>query len=444
MEALWNHMQLERPPNARCCIKRKKFDATTFRMVLEKAIKDLNSQELLHKEAAILSRLIYRMKRKFRNDKGVKAMSKINRALLNYLSLSLEKEYENLKSYIEVDDKYVTLPSKQMVEYVLVRTQGFAKLLIRVEEVSKHSAHFLKSRITMGHAWSVALIAYAVVSRIWILTRHLVKRSCTWYNDLYQYLTLFNTSGLNWLPKDYEMTSNLEEWLALPWIQQPTPSIPSSYGLRTTMFKLIIPHEYDSDEDLALDNDYGKNTEHGNISLYTQEESIVPSIATKNKNEDGLFNNDTREIIDPYTFNLISTTKKGIFAKDSCTNLPVVTKEKEHKITRTQDNNKEIYFQNIEDEGISIKREKNVTVKLKKLTKKKDSQKLLTLNNVKNKAQLKLLLSSESYPGVDKLRWNMIKNKCKKLQNKLDASSDETNQSILFKKVIKRIQRWIT
>lgn len=234
------------------------------------------------------------------------------------------------------------------------------------------------------------------------------------------------------------------------------------------MFKLIIPHEYDSDEDLALDNDYGKNTEHGNISLYTQEESIVPSIATKNKNEDGLFNNDTRgikieclllgfivescnqlyfyfaEIIDPYTFNLISTTKKGIFAKDSCTNLPVVTKEKEHKITRTQDNNKEIYFQNIEDEGISIKREKNVTVKLKKLTKKKDSQKLLTLNNVKNKAQLKLLLSSESYPGVDKLRWNMIKNKCKKLQNKLDASSDETNQSILFKKVIKRIQRWIT
>lgn len=159
-------------------------------MVLEKAIKDLNSQELLHKEAAILSRLIYRMKRKFRNDKGVKAMSKINRALLNYLSLSLEKEYENLKSYIEVDDKYVTLPSKQMVEYVLVRTQGFAKLLIRVEEVSKHSAHFLKSRITMGHAWSVALIAYAVVSRIWYVTFLLFNK-----NSLIIYLAIYFSAG---------------------------------------------------------------------------------------------------------------------------------------------------------------------------------------------------------------------------------------------------------
>lgn len=107
------------------------------------------------------------MKRKFRNDKGVKSMSKINKVLLKYLSLSLEKEYENLKNYVEIDEKYITLSSKQMVEYVLVKTQGFAKLMLRLEEVSKHAAYFLKCRINLGHAWSTAIIAYAVVSRIW-------------------------------------------------------------------------------------------------------------------------------------------------------------------------------------------------------------------------------------------------------------------------------------
>lgn len=143
------------------------LDASTFLLTLDKIIKDITSQELLHKEAAILSRLIYRMKRKFRNDKGVKSMSKINKVLLKYLSLSLEKEYENLKNYVEIDEKYITLSSKQMVEYVLVKTQGFAKLMLRLEEVSKHAAYFLKCRINLGHAWSTAIIAYAVVSRIW-------------------------------------------------------------------------------------------------------------------------------------------------------------------------------------------------------------------------------------------------------------------------------------
>lgn len=135
--------------------------------MLNRVVKDIKSQELLHKEAAILSRLIYRMKNKFRNDKGVKSMCKLNKALLKYLSLSLENEYENLKGYVEVNTKYTTLPSRQMVEYVLVKTQGFAKLMLRIEDVSKYSAHFLKCRISLGQAWSTAVIAYAVVSRIW-------------------------------------------------------------------------------------------------------------------------------------------------------------------------------------------------------------------------------------------------------------------------------------
>lgn len=145
------------------------LDAAAFLTKLEKVINDLTSQDLLHKEAAILSRIIYRMKTKFRNDKGVKSMLKVNKVLLNYLSLQLKKEYENLKSFVEINNNYVILPSKQMVEYVLIRTQGFAKLMLRLEEVSKHSAHYLRSRMGIGHAWIIAVIAYAVVSRIWLV-----------------------------------------------------------------------------------------------------------------------------------------------------------------------------------------------------------------------------------------------------------------------------------
>lgn len=136
---------------------------------LNKIIKDLESQEMLHFEAAILGRLIYRMKCKFRSDKGLKNMEKTNRALLNYLRLCLENDYKYLRECTEINahTNYVILPTTQMMEYTLIKTQSFAKLMCRIESVSQEAAYFLKSRIITGQAWEVSLIALSVISRIW-------------------------------------------------------------------------------------------------------------------------------------------------------------------------------------------------------------------------------------------------------------------------------------
>lgn len=136
-------------------------------MTIATAIKDLKSLDILHTEAAVLSRLIYRMKSKFRNDKGLKKMAQLNKALLNYCNMYLLQEYETLRTVIQTKGEIYILPSKQMLEYVLVRTQGFAKLMVRVDKVAKDAAYFLKARIELGHAWSISLVAYATVSRIW-------------------------------------------------------------------------------------------------------------------------------------------------------------------------------------------------------------------------------------------------------------------------------------
>jgi hypothetical protein len=128
---------------------------------------DFQTLAILNKEAALLSRLIYRMKSKFRNDKGFKYMEKVNRGLLNYLNMSLEKEYQILKEYTVLSNEIVSLPSKQMIEYVLIRTQGFAKLMCHIESTALQAGEILKSRLHLGQFWSVAIIAYVVISRIW-------------------------------------------------------------------------------------------------------------------------------------------------------------------------------------------------------------------------------------------------------------------------------------
>ncbi|XP_078036450.1 nucleolus and neural progenitor protein [Augochlora pura] len=415
MDAIWNHMQLERPPNATCCIQREKFDTAGFLNTLDKIIRDLISQETLHKEAAFLSRLLYRMKSKFRNDKGMKAMSKLNRALLNYLSLRLEKEYENLRNYVEFEHKYVKLPTKQMVEYVLVRTQGFAKLMARIEEVSKHAAHFLRSRLMLGHAWFIATIAYSVVSRIWMLSRHLTNRCCIWYNDLYQYLQSFKVSGLSWLPNGFVLPSDLRTWLTLSWIDEPIPDVSSSHGIKNVMFKLITPCDYDSDEDLDLNkHNYSKEIKLKNPSPNLQKENTTCNDITIDTD------NDAGEIIDRRSFSLKQIKQTSL----------KVEKYKKTKIEEDTDST------NVIEESA-----KTISTNLKK---KKRLITELTFTNVKNKSELMLLLDKESYPGLDKLQWNMIRNKGKKQLNKLDASSSKADQSILIKKIIKRITQWVT
>lgn len=135
--------------------------------MIDKILEDFKTLKLLHSEAALLSRLIYRMKSKFRNDKGLKYMEKVNRGLLNYLKMSIEREYELLKEYVEIDNGVVSVPSQQSLEYVLVKTQGFAKLMSRVESSAMTAGHILQSRFHTGQSWSVAIIAYGVISRIW-------------------------------------------------------------------------------------------------------------------------------------------------------------------------------------------------------------------------------------------------------------------------------------
>lgn len=108
------------------------------------------------------------MKTKFRHDKGLKNMEKVNRALCNYFHLSLDKEYNKLKDSIIIDDfNLITLPTRQMLQYVLVKTQGFAKLMCRIQETAFCAGEFFRARVIIGQAWTFSMIAWSTMARIW-------------------------------------------------------------------------------------------------------------------------------------------------------------------------------------------------------------------------------------------------------------------------------------
>ncbi|KYM82908.1 hypothetical protein ALC53_06619 [Atta colombica] len=310
MMALWNHVTLERPPYTMWQIKtsdakRTGIDVSRFKKILSTVIHDFESMDDLYRNVAVLSRLIYRMKNKFRNDKGFMSMVKLDKALDNCYRMCLKNDYVTLKSLIQMRDGMYSLPSRQNLEYVLARTQGFGKLMTRIESMSWIASHYFISRIKLGHVWNVALIALATVCRIWFHTRYILSKCCFWYDELYRYAPQFQYVGAKpWLPNDQSLPHNLKSWLCVDWDLSHN-SFTGQHLIRQIMsqeYSNIINEKINTlmlDEE--IDNSEIDDSETDNSRL-TQNIEVTSNNNIKNKS---LSNNDTEdigEVIDRETF----------------------------------------------------------------------------------------------------------------------------------------------
>ncbi|XP_058792007.1 uncharacterized protein LOC131664722 [Phymastichus coffea] len=381
MDILWNQVNLQRPPCRSWDISVREFDPTTFLTVIDRVLNDFQNFKTMHAEAALLSRLIYRMKSKFRSDKGLKHMEKVNRALLNYLNMSLDKEYELLKECTEINNSIVSLPPQQTLEYVLVRTQGFAKLMCRVESTCMIAAYFFKSRLHIGQSWPIAMVAYGVISRIWMLSRHIIKKSCAWYDSVYKYVKMFQKVGIPWLPDAYVLPENLADWLKLSWIE-----------------------------------------DFENFSTKGQwDRSIFDLIEAINTIEPDC-------VIETLTAENSSSKQNPIQA-----NISVITEDIDYGVPVSRE-----VFGKCND-----KSSKNLKTKAKKRIKKQNHTlyERLQLLNVKCERDIVNFLKADYCPGYDKLQWRILQKRVKKFVIKLTKNNtcDLNDQQI--KKVDRRIKK---
>ncbi|CAD0199742.1 unnamed protein product [Chrysodeixis includens] len=211
----WNNASLLPPPvNMFLCSY--KFDLSDLRHVVNNIHKVLSKQSPLHKEGAICSRFIYKYDKKFQNDIGYRNLRKVNTALKKYLSLNLLKDIENFIAALpSVNEDELYLPTRQMLEYVMLRIIAFSKIMLRICVCSKQAAVFYLNRVKRGESHWMSLLPYALLSRIWSMSMVLLQHSTTWYSNLYTYLNKLQLKGLPFLPDNYELPQDLEQWLDL-------------------------------------------------------------------------------------------------------------------------------------------------------------------------------------------------------------------------------------
>ncbi|XP_022126493.2 nucleolus and neural progenitor protein-like [Pieris rapae] len=210
----WNNRAILPPPiNTFLCKNNK--DIRSLRYNTNNIIQVLTKQSPLHQESAVCSRFLYKFDKKFRNDIGYRSFKKVNSALKKYLSLNLLKDIQRFVSLLPNKDDELYLPTRQMMEYVLVRIMSFSKLMLRIVICAKQAAVFYLDRIKRGESHWMCLMPYALLSRIWSMAQVLLQHSCNWYNQLHPLLKILEPKGLNFLPPDYKMPDDLELWCDL-------------------------------------------------------------------------------------------------------------------------------------------------------------------------------------------------------------------------------------
>ncbi|XP_013142530.1 PREDICTED: uncharacterized protein C3orf17 [Papilio polytes] len=211
----WNNKNLL-PPPVQTCFCAEYIDSRYLKQACTNSVNILSKQSPLHNESALLSRFLYKYDKKFRNDIGYRIFKKINTTLRRYLMLNIIRDIENFSSALPDEtetDKY--LPTRQMLQYVLVRLVSFSKLMLRISVCCKQAAVFYLDRIKRGESHWMSLMPYALLSRIWSLSNVLLQHSCGWYAQMYPFLENLQSKGLPFLPDDYELPVNLADWLDL-------------------------------------------------------------------------------------------------------------------------------------------------------------------------------------------------------------------------------------
>lgn len=186
-----------------------------FTKALQETIDHLRNTDVFNTEAAQLQRLIFMNCKQFRMMQGLHEMRKAHQALLRYLNLDVATAAESLKGSIcDSTSKRVSLPYRQNLDYILIRLQGLAKLLIRVATTSKKSAIFFLGLIKAGSFYTKGVVFLSTLASLWSGSRDLCKFIVAQYNKLQAFReSLREKSELQWIEGDYELPKVLEVWL---------------------------------------------------------------------------------------------------------------------------------------------------------------------------------------------------------------------------------------
>lgn len=305
-------------------------------------------------------------------------MEKVNRALLQYFQLDYTSHIETFKEMLpEGNETIFYLPTKNILDYILLRTQGVAKLMCRVVHCARAAAVHMEGKMSTGQSWRVAFLCFAIVSRVWVLAKDAIKFCCMFFDAAVAYSDRLKNTTSQWLDRNYVFPRCLQEWLGADGLEESVSEVT-------------------------------------NKLLKMGSKKVVHNMVKEEKIANGLRGFDTSEVV----FENVGHSAVDLEESRTTKVEPISNKKRQKNKTR---NKRILQTQSIINDGKAPVKRKQVAKSLDEVTSFNTTTQLKTFLKYENNAR-ENRLSSCLLKNLDKLQWNMVQNKLKKLIFKADRS----------------------
>lgn len=172
--------------------------------------------------AALLSRLIARRAASFRLQYGFRFMRQTNVALCRWKELSIINTIENIHggmSVFEVDGQ-VNIPTPVNFEYLFIRLQCAAKLLLRIIACAKEAFSAFLGILQKAYFVDITSVYLGLLANIWRLCVELCRSTIKFHNDI----ALIVNPHLRASAQRTSDIPKLDEWLGTEWTEVDVPT----------------------------------------------------------------------------------------------------------------------------------------------------------------------------------------------------------------------------
>ncbi|XP_035895712.1 uncharacterized protein LOC118504815 [Anopheles stephensi] len=256
--ALWNQRDLKAPPpmNALCKSKHIEEEIRDATKTCAEMLEYYTTLGKFQTATAYLSSFCRSYRNRKRNMHGFQIMRRINQALVRMKRMNLVHVIMDLHSFFPESnfiDRQVNLPVRSNLEYLLVRMQGLAKLLLRVVYLTKEAARYHLKQIAIVFLYHSFAMFLGLMGELWLFARAICRRTVEFYNRLHPVLNILpNADQQQWLPDGYELPADLAGWLGeeyereILYICQGKDML--ELGVNSNIFNLLDHHSKDEME----------------------------------------------------------------------------------------------------------------------------------------------------------------------------------------------------
>ncbi|CAH1263787.1 NEPRO [Branchiostoma lanceolatum] len=217
----WKEVEnLKCPPISRCPFSGDKGSVHVFADKVVGMETFLLRDPYLKFEQSVLTRVLYKLSASLRRNKHYQYLKMVEKTLCKLARLELVTAVSHVSSCCpsykdgSTGGAAVLMPSRQLVEFLLVKLLGAAELTKRTISLCAEAFVLIAQQITRSLFLAANCTLLSITSRLWALLKSFQEQLKEWYSFIRPWVDRLQGTQVQWLPEGVKLPLDLGEWFS--------------------------------------------------------------------------------------------------------------------------------------------------------------------------------------------------------------------------------------